>query len=150
MDAPAHKVHYLIQVSRVGMHDEPVLVNAGDLQHPIAKDALIGQVVDGVDRGRLGKEGVISVDGLHPIGHDGRVPVVAMDDVRSPIHLLEHLDRGPTEKDEPFGIVGIHVDALTVVVLGAVHHIDGHVLADGALQDARRFGALVYRHRERC
>ena len=116
----------------------------------ILKPIKIGQVVDSVDRGRLGKEGVISVNGLHPVGHDGRMPVVAMNDVWLPIHLLEHLDGGPAEKDEPFGVVGIHVDALAIVILGAVHHIDRHLLADGALQDARRFGALFHRHGERC
>ncbi len=102
--------------------------------------------MNGVDGDDVGIEGIVLVDGIEPVGHDGRVPVMAMNDVRPPIQMLETLQHRPAEKDEPVGVVRIHIEPLPVKVFGVLHHIDRNVRADGCLHQACRFRRVENGH----
>ena len=127
------------------IHKAP-LVDAGDFEHPVAKDPLIGQVVDGIDGHDIGKKGIVLKDSIQPVRHDGSVPVMTVDHIRLPVQKLEGFEYRPTIEDESIGIVGVHVDTFPVKVSGIVHHVDRNVGIDGPLQDASWLGGVMDRY----
>ena len=75
------------------------------------------------------------------------MPVVAVNDVRLPAQLLEHLQGGPAKEHEPLPIVIVAVDLLAAEVLVAANQVGGHIL-DGALEDRGQLVAGACGHRQ--
>ena len=125
-EAARHQVDDVVEIGRdVGMGDEAGLGQARDLEHPVAEDALVLQVVRGVERRDVPEERVGLVDGLEPVRDQRGVPLVAVDHVGLPVERAAGLERGPREEDEALGVVRVHVDALAVEVALAVHEETG-------------------------
>ena len=89
------------------------------LQHLVAVAALVLDVVDGEDA--LGviqlRDAVLVLQQVD--GHQGGLPVVAVDDIRPPVQLSGGLDHSPGEVGEPLAVVkvAVHLPALEVVLV---------------------------------
>ena len=129
VDAPGHEVDDVGQLAYLRMVEEAIGVDPGDLEDPAAEDPLVLEVVDGVDGCRVAEEGVVSVDGLEPVGNYARVPVVAVDDVWLPLEVSEHLECPTAVEHKALAVVRIAVDAFPVEVPVVADEIDRHVLA---------------------
>src|ERR1700730_8009375 len=112
--------------------------DACHFEDAIAEDTLIGQVMNGVDRGGIGKEGIIAIDSMHPVRNDARVPVVTVNDVWRPVQSSHRFERGPAKEDETLTIIGIAIDVLAIKIARGVDHVDRYALT---------YAALAYTHR---
>ena len=89
-------------------------------------------------------------------GDKSCLPIVAMDDVRSPAQLLQDLEHPPAEKNKPFVIVrvvllrvGVHIETRASEQVGVVNEVDldfDRVVCDEGRLDAR--GARLWSHRD--
>jgi len=75
-------------------------------EHRLRKDPLEGEIVDGEDRDRLGEKGIILVLMLEHPGDEGRLPVVAVDDMGFPMEKFDGLQHRLAKEEKTLGIVG--------------------------------------------
>ncbi len=87
--------------------------------------ALVADVVDGHQGVGVGEHLVPGVGGAEIEGQEARMPIVAVDDVRAPLHPLTALQGGPREQAEADGLQGVVVvEVLPVEERGAVDEVD--------------------------
>ncbi len=72
------------------------------------------------------------------------MPVVAVDDVRSPAETFHRLQRASTEENEPFSVVGVHVDTVALEISSAIYHVDRDVAIQRRLQQFGWFVSVVH------
>ncbi len=66
-----------------------------------------------------------------------------------PTQLLDALQHGAAEEDKAVGVVLVHIDAVAVVVVRVVDHIDRDIAAGAGqigVQEPGLLGAVVQRH----
>src|SRR5579883_893552 len=132
-DTAPHDIHNVRQFRNLWVQ-EALGRDAGDLKDAIAEDALIGQIMNGIDGGSIGKKGIVMVDGMHPVRDYAGMPVVAVNDIRRPVQCAHCLQRAAAENDKTFPIIGIAIDVLAIKVARRVDHIDGNLIANRPLQ----------------
>ena len=98
------------EVSRAGQ--------PGDPQNVLSSDALMTEIVDCV-ADTLMRHAHVLIDLVEEDGHQGRLPIVAMDDLRLAVRLQQELHRGLGEEGESGHIVNqaVEVTPLEEVVL---------------------------------
>src|SRR5262249_36311080 len=149
-DATSHEVHDVGQLGDVWI-EEPLRGDARDFQDAVAKDALIGQVVDGEDRCRPGELRVVAVERLRPVGDDARVPVVAVHYVRRPADSTGIFQGRAAEEDKALALIRIAVNLFALKVARRVHEEKANTTTGWRFQYVHRLGLLVNGHRDlRC
>src|SRR5450759_1737654 len=93
------------------------------LQDAVAKNTLIGQVMDGIYGGSSGIEGIIVVDSVHPIWHNAGVPIMTVDNIRSPVQCPHCFQNAPAEQDETLAVICIAIDVLALKIARGINHI---------------------------
>jgi hypothetical protein len=91
--------------------------------------------MDREDGGGPEKERVVLVDGMQPVRDNGRVPIVAVDDIRRPAETPGHLQSRPAKEEEALAVVWIAVYAVSIEVIGAVDHVDRNVARQTSFVD---------------
>ena len=139
VDGALHQVH----VPVVGQH---VLIHIAGVETQqvlddlVAVAALILDVVDGEDA-----LGAAQLPNALPLlqqvdGHQGGLPVVAVEDVGVPVQVGRGLDDGPGEEGEALAVVVVAIDLSTLEVILIVHEKVGDValpqLKDAAVGSA--------------
>src|SRR2546429_9872646 len=112
--------------------------NTCNLQDAIAENPLIGQIVNGIHRGSLSIERIIVINSMHPIGHNTRMPIMAMDNIRRPIEEPQCFQNTATEQDEALAIICIAINILALKIARRVNHIDRNRISNGASPYADR------------
>jgi len=110
--------------------------------HPqdVATDhALVGEVVDGVTN-PLSIHAEPLVDLVQQDRHQGRLPIVRVDDVGPLASLVEELDGGFAEEGEALGLVGKAVEGAAIEEAIVVVRLDEEALA--AMDEAEPHGAV--------
>src|SRR5437667_11780037 len=125
--------------------------NTCNLQDAIAENPLIGQIVNGIHRGSLSIERIIVINSMHPIGHNARMPIMAVDNIRRPIQEPQCLQNTATEQDEALAIICIAIDILALKIARRVNHIDRNRISNGTssysdrhLKTTHIYGNSVY------
>ena len=147
-DAAPHDIDDICQFHDLWI-EEPTRGDARHFEDTVAKDALIGQVMDGVGGGGFGEERVVVIDGMHPVGNNARLPIITMDDIGRPVQGTHRFKRGAAEEDESFSIIGIAVDVFAIKVAGGINHVNGYALTDASLEYAHLFLVMPHVHRYR-
>ena len=124
-DGALEEVHVAVHQQRA------VLGPAGVQAEQVAQDvrveaALILDVMNGQHRADapvavLPHAVVLQVD-----GHQGGLPVVAMDDLRPELQMPQHPHHSPGEESEPLAVVHVAVELRPAEVLLVVQEIPGH------------------------
>src|SRR5207245_2506053 len=92
------------------------------------EQTLIANIVDGQDGAAAVEEGIPCVERLQIERNQGGVPVVAMEDVRAPLHPLAGLDGASREKREAHVLVRVlRIEIGAVVERRAVHEVDPEI-----------------------
>ena len=93
------------EVSRAGQ--------AGSPQNVLSRDALMTEIVDG-KADTLMRHAQVLIDLVEEDGHQGRFPVVAMDDRRPTVRLQQKLHRGLGEEGESGHVINRAVEVTPV------------------------------------
>ena len=126
-DGALHQVH-------VAVHDDGAVVRPAVVQaeqvtqglHPVA--ALVLDVVDG-HSGLNGAEAVLPHAVILQVdGHQGGLPVVAVDDLGPELEMGQHPHDGPGEEAEPLAVVDITEQVGAVEILLVVQEVPGHAV----------------------
>jgi hypothetical protein len=80
-DAARHRVDLLAEA--LLLDEQAIFGNAGELQHALARHALVGKVVDREDRGRLGES--VPLPLLEQFRNEAGVPIMRVHDVGAPL-----------------------------------------------------------------
>ena len=123
-DGPLHQAHVVVELEHVFI--EVALIQAEQvLQHLPAVAALVLDVVDGEYAPGPGQGG-LAVAVLQQVdGHQGSLPVIAVDHIRGPADLIRGLNDRPGEKGEALAVVIMAVDPLAFEVALVVHKVVG-------------------------
>ena len=126
-DGGLHQVH--IPVHDNGAVVRPAVVQTEQVAQGLhSKTALILDVVDG-HGGLDGTEAVLPHAVILQVdGHQGGLPVVAVDDLGPELEVGQHPHDGPGEETEPLAIVDIAVQVGTVEVLLVVQEVPCHTV----------------------
>src|SRR5260370_13889775 len=90
-DATSHNINDIGKLDDLGI-EETTGGNASHFQDAVAENPLVGKIMDGIDGGGAGKEGIIPVNGMRPIGHNAGLPIVSRDDIAKPVVLAHCFD----------------------------------------------------------
>ena len=126
-DGALEQVH--VAVHEDGAVIGPAVVQSEQIsQGLLAVAALILDVVDGQHR----PDGAVAV---HPHavvlqidGHQSGLPVVAVDDLRPELHVVQHLHHGPGEEAEALAVVHVAVQIRPVEILLVVQEVPRHAV----------------------
>ena len=121
-DGTLEQVH--VAVHQDGAVVCPAVIQAEQVaQGLLAVTALILDVVDGQHR----TDGAVAVDPdaviLQIHGHQSGLPVVAVDDFRPELHVVQHLHHSPGEEAESLSVVHISIQIRAIEVLLIVQEI---------------------------
>ena len=134
INGPFHQIHVPVIGQHMLIHI-PAVQTQQVLQHLVAVTPLVLDIVDG-------EHALASPQLPDPFpllqevnGHQGGLPVVAVDDVRVPVQVGRRLDDGTGEKGEPLAVVIVAVDLGAFEIIFVVHEEVGDVVLP-QLQDA--------------
>ena len=121
-----------VDVAVGGQHTlvEVAAVQTDDIgEHLVAVAALILDIVDGEDAaGAVQLRNTVLI--LQQVdGHQSGLPVVAVDDIGSPVDLAGSLDDGAGEESVALAVIEVTVELETLEVVLVVHEVEGHTLA---------------------
>src|SRR5579883_1183033 len=131
-NAAPHNIDYVSQLNDLRIEKAPC-GHASYFKDTPAKDTLVGEIMNGIYRSRPRKERIVVIDCMHPVGHNARLPIVAVNYVRCPAKRAYRLKRGETEEDEAFAIVGVAINILALKIARCLNEIHGNILTNSAL-----------------
>src|SRR5207249_817060 len=107
------------------LDDETILRKAHGAEDPLARDALIREVVD--REHRRGLREPVREELLQELRDESGMPVVRVDDVRA--QAARELDDGPAEEGEALRVVRLSVHLRPAEVRGLVEEQDADAVA---------------------
>ena len=120
-----HQVH--VAVHAEGAVIVPATIQTEELVHAVAAvAALILNVVNGEHRADMAYLPPAGGRVLEIDGHQRRLPVVAVEDVRHPVQAGQQVDDRVAEKGEALAVVKLTVQAAAAEVFFVVHEVPGH------------------------
>lgn len=118
---PAALQRLLLQVLLAGLEPQ-VGENRG------GEEPLVAEVVDGEDRARGAEQAIPRVQRLEVEGNQRGLPVVTVEDLRTPLHALAALQSRAREQGEAEVLVGVvRVEARAVEEHGAMDEVHRHL-----------------------
>src|SRR5579875_2464104 len=79
-DTTSHDIDHVRQLRNLRI-EKAIGRHPGHFEDAIAKDAVISQIMDGIDGGGPPIKRVVAIDSVHPIRHNAGVPVVAVNNI---------------------------------------------------------------------
>ena len=125
--ARLHVVHAAVTFQAAVV--EEFLRQANDVAHDRRRiDALVFQVVNGIDDFDSLVEIIVPEIFFEEDAHEARMPVVAVDDVRLEADLGQHGQDGAAEIGEAFVVIAVAVEDVALEIPFVVDEIDGHAV----------------------
>ena len=118
---------------------------AGILENVQTILALVGNVVDGKDRFDTAELIQVTVVQVQVNGGQGRLPVVAVDDVRLEIGVEQHFEDGTGEEGEALAVIIEAVQAAALEIVLVIDEVVDNTVALG-LEEAAVLAAPADRH----
>ena len=118
-----HQIHHAVKFQQAGV----IGGNAHQLcDNFLAVNALVLDVVDGVDDADVLEFLVVLIEDTVEHRHHSRLPVVAVDDVRFPVQRRQNFQHGTAEKDKAFAVVVKAVHSVPHEIIRVVQQVIGH------------------------
>src|SRR6266436_4928268 len=95
-DATSHNINDIGKLDDLRI-EETAGGDASHFQDAVAENPLVGEVMDGIDGGGAGKEGIIAINGMHPVGYNAGLPIVAVYDIGRPVECAHRFESGPAK-----------------------------------------------------
>ena len=143
-DGALHEVGATVKFDHMGIAGADT---TGVLQNIQAVFALIRNVVDGENGLDLAELVQMTVVQVQIDGGQGRLPVIAVDDVRLKIGVEQHFENGAGEESKTLAVIVEAVQAAALEVVLVVDKVEGHAV-QLALEQAAILAAPAHRHTE--
>jgi hypothetical protein len=140
-DAALHVAHAAVVLQRVAAQ---VPGQTEDVHGLGADVPLVGDVVDGEDRGRAVERGVVPVERFEVHGQEPGMPVVGVEDVGPLAAAAEVLDGGTGEEREAEMVVAVAVEERPVEEGRVLHEDDTQPAAEGPPVEAGAAAHVVH------
>ena len=144
LDRALHEVGTAVIFHNMGVASADA---AGILENVQTVLALVGNVVDGKDRFDTAELIQVTVVQVQVNGGQGRLPVVAVDDVRLEIGVEQHFEDGTGEEGEALAVIIEAVQATTLEIVLVIDEVVDNTVALG-LEEAAVLAAPADRHAE--
>ena len=110
--------------------------------------ALIAEIVNGEDYGKIADEGIGGVSGAQQHRDQRGLPIVAMNDVGRP-DVFGDFDGGAGEFGVTLGVIGkvsgaVAINSVAIEIAGIVDEKITHAVEDGAVGDGRKTQAAAH------